>query len=107
MSATNDSPPDAEAQFKIGCELMRHHKETEALPHLQVAAELGHTKAKSMLGVALINSDLDPDYKWEAAFKWIKEAANEGDSAAMANRDAIQRKINNGGQGAMLIQYSW
>ena len=99
---------DFETQFEKGCLLMVNAlnggNASEALHFLELAAIGGHTKAKNMLGVLLLATGGN----LQTAYKWICEAASEGNIIAIRNRSQIEYYMAPPGPGAMArFDYTW
>jgi hypothetical protein len=67
--------------FEVGCKHLRERDTSEAAQCFRLAAEQGHTNAKNMPGVVLINTNGN----FDAAYKPICEAADKGNDAAIGN----------------------
>lgn len=94
-----------DAAFEKGCKLLRSqspHSASEAEKWFEVAAQQGHTKAKNMLGIAIVQARSD----YRTAYRWICEAAAEGNPEAKSNRQWLERALE-GRAGMVRLDYSW
>ena len=96
--------PNVQELFARGCSALLSENAAEAKRAFELAANAGSTDAKNMLGVLLVQTGGN----LEIAYKWICEAADEGNATAIGNRGQVKYYMNPPGPGAMCrLEYSW
>jgi TPR repeat protein len=96
--------PNPSKLFGLGCKHTISGNASEAIRFFELAARGGHTDAKNMLGVLLVQTGGN----LQVAYRWISEAADEGNKAAMRNRGQVKYYMDPPGPGAMArFDYSW
>ena len=94
--------PNNEILFEQGCihmvNALRNGDGTKAIQFLEFAAIGGHTEAKNMLGILLLVTGGN----MQNAYKWICEAANDGNEIAISNRSQMKNYMNPTWPGTMV-----
>jgi len=104
MSSTDENVA-TKAAFELGCDHMQNNRTQDAARSFELAAKQGHTKAKNMFGVLIMQMGGDI----HIAYDWICQAADEGNDVAMNNRDTLKRVLDSGNPGPYRLPlfFSW